>query len=84
MRKLKKLWDALNGNKTTIWMIIVLDSKGVKVYAPTFLKPEQLQFIETTGMIIGGGGLIHKGVKNDTFNKAMNSIKSNKSDGISK
>ena len=69
---MQKLWQILNGNKTTIGMIIVLVAQGVKVFAPTFLTPDQVNFIETAGMVIGGGGLLHKGIKNQTINNAIN------------
>ena len=68
---MKKIWDFLNGKKTTIGMIIVLVSQGFKVFAPGLINPEQLQFIETTGMVIGGGGLLHKGIKNEKINQAI-------------
>lgn len=64
MKILGKIWDALNGNKTTIGMVVVLVSQGFKLFAPGLMTPDQYQFIETTGMVIGGFGLAHKGVKN--------------------
>ena len=71
MKTLKKLWSTFNGKKTTIGMIIVLVSQGFKVFAPNLIPKEQLDFIETTGMIIGGGGLLHKGIKNEKINQAL-------------
>ena len=72
MKTLAKIWNALNGNKTTIGMIIVLVSQGFKVFTPGLIPLEQLNFIESIGMSIGGVGLFHKGVKNDKMNKIIN------------
>jgi len=71
MKTLNRLWNSLNGNKTTIGMVVVLVAQGIKVFAPGFITPEQLNFIETAGMVIGGGGLIHKGIKNEKINQAI-------------
>ena len=72
MKAAKDIWNLLNGNKTTIGMIVVLVTQGIKVFMPEFLTAEQFTFMETIGMIIGGGGIIHKGVKNQTINNAIN------------
>lgn len=60
---MKKIWQLLSGNKTTIGMIIVLAAQGLKLFAPDLLTGEQYNFIESAGLAIGGVGLAHKGVK---------------------
>ena len=77
MKTLKKLWYALNGNKTTIGMAVVLISQGLELFAPGLMTPEQYQFIEKAGMVIGGGGILHKGIKSNVVNNALNKISKN-------
>lgn len=78
MKALKKIWDSLNGNKTTIGMLIVLVAQGFKVFAPNFINPDQTDFIETVGMALGGAGLFHKGIKNNNVQNAINKINKQK------
>ena len=78
MKLLKKIWDSLNGNKTTIGMVIVLVAQGVKVFAPGFITPDQSNFIETVGLTLGGAGLFHKGIKNNNVQNAINKINKQK------
>jgi hypothetical protein len=75
MNKLKKIWDALNGSKTTIGMVIMLISQGLKVFAPNFITPDQLSFLQDAGAVIGGVGLAHKGLKNNVVQNSINKIK---------
>lgn len=78
MKTLTKIWNALNGNKTTIGMVIVLVSQGFKVFAPNLIPKEQLDFIESTGMAIGFGGVFHKGIKNNSVKNALSRMSLNK------
>lgn len=77
MKILSKIWNALNGNKTTIGMVVVLVSQGLKLFVPGLMTPEQYQFIETAGMVIGGGGLLHKGIKSSVINNALSKVNKN-------
>lgn len=71
MKIILKIWHALNGSKTTIGMIVVLVAQGLEAYAEGFLTPKQISFLLNVGLAIGGGGLIHKGVKNEKINQAL-------------
>jgi len=63
MKKLKQLWEFLNGKKTNIGMAIVLIAQGIQVFTPNLLPTEQIDFIQMVGGLIGGFGLAHKGAK---------------------
>lgn len=57
-------------------MAVVLASQGLKLFAPSLMTPDQYQFIETAGMVIGGFGLAHKGAKvTSAINRAAKSVK---------
>jgi len=75
---MKKLWEFLNGNKTTFGMVLVLVAQGLKVFAPGFITPEQTAFIEQAGLLLGGVGVVHKGVKNNSVQNAINKAKAYK------
>jgi len=67
MKKIKELWKYLSGKKTTIGMIVMLVGQGVQAFFPNLMTPEQTSFIITTGAVIGGIGVIHKGAKSQTM-----------------
>lgn len=69
MKYFNIFWNKLNGNKTTIGMVVVLVTQGLKLFLPDLMTIEQYNYIETAGMVIGGFGLAHKGVKNTNFKK---------------
>jgi len=71
MKKLKQLWEFLNGKKTTIGMLLMLLAQGIQAFLPETLTPEQIQFIQTTGTIIGGAGVIHKAGKTKTVQQLI-------------
>ena len=75
MNAFSKIWNAINGNKTTIGMIIVLLSQGMKLFVPGVLSPEQLTYIESIGLMIGGVGVGHKALKTDRVKNAINRAK---------
>ena len=60
---MKKILSFLNGKKTAIGMGLMLIAQGLKVFFPEVLNGDQIDYIETIGLIIGGGGLLHKGAK---------------------
>jgi hypothetical protein len=63
MKWLKKTWQWLNGKKTSIGMAVMLAAQGIQVFAPNLMTPGQIDFIQNTGALIGGFGLMHKGAK---------------------
>lgn len=75
---MKNIWEFLNGNKTTFGMVLVLVAQGLKVFAPGLITPEQAAFIEQTGMILGGVGVAHKGLKSEKVQNAINKAKAYK------
>lgn len=60
---IQKIWKGLDGKKTTIGAIIVIANKGMQVFFPKFLTPDQYQFIEDSAMALTGAGLFHKTIK---------------------
>jgi len=65
----QKIWKYINGKKTSAGMVIVLLANFIKLFLPNLLPLEQIEFIETIGIILGGGGLLHKGKKFLTIKK---------------
>ena len=68
-KEIKKGWEYFNGKKTTIGMIMMLAAQGLQAFFPHALTPEQINFIQTTGALIGGAGVLHKGAKSQTIQK---------------
>jgi len=66
---LKKGWEYFNGKKTAIGMIMMLTAQGLQAFFPHALTPDQINFIQTTGAVIGGAGVLHKGAKTKTAHK---------------
>lgn len=69
METLKKIWDALNGNKTTIGACILFIGTiitqvvvGIWHVEGSWVTPT-IQTIDWIGMTITGVGIIHKAVK---------------------
>lgn len=56
-----KLWDSLNGNKTTIGAVamMVLQSK----FAENHVEPSALSLLFNMAMVVFGGGIGHKAIK---------------------
>ncbi|MFW5831266.1 MAG: hypothetical protein ACOCVA_03385 [Prolixibacteraceae bacterium] len=70
-KKLKQLWEYLNGKKTNIGMAIMLTAQAIQVFTPGLMPAEQLDFIQMIGGLIGGFGLAHKGTKSQTVQNLM-------------
>lgn len=66
MKKLKQLWEFLNGKKTSIGMVVMLTAQAIQVFAPNLMPAEQTEFLQTLGALIGGFGLAHKAGKTKT------------------
>lgn len=63
MKKLKQLWNYLNGKKTSIGLAVMLTAQAIQVFAPNLMPRDQTEFLQTLGALIGGFGLVHKGAK---------------------
>ena len=59
MEKKKNIWSWLDGKKRVIGMGLILVSKVVALAG----APAVAEVVEYAGMIIGGVGMAHKGVK---------------------
>ena len=75
---MKKIWDFLNGKKTTIGMLLVLLAQGSQAFFPQLMSVEQINFLYTTGALIGGVGVLHKGAKTETGQNLLTKIKQKK------
>jgi hypothetical protein len=71
MKKLKQLWNYLNGKKTSIGLAVMLTAQAIQVFAPNLMAVEQTEFLQTLGALIGGFGLVHKGTKTETAQKLL-------------
>jgi len=69
IKKLKELWKYFGGKKTTIGMVVMLVGQGIQAFLPNLMTPEQISWIITTGAVIGGVGIFHKGMKSETIQK---------------
>lgn len=74
-KAIKDSWEYFNGKKTTIGMIMMLTAQGLQAFFPHALTPEQINFIQTTGALIGGAGVLHKGTKSQIMQKFTHSKK---------
>lgn len=72
---LKKGWEYFNGKKTTIGMLMMLTAQGLQAFFPDALTADQVNFIQTTGAVIGGAGVLHKGAKTQTIQKLTHTKK---------
>lgn len=77
MNKINELWKFLNGKKTTIGMLLMLLAQGSQAFFPSLMNADQLSFLTTTGALIGGMGVIHKGAKSQTGQSFITKIKQN-------
>ncbi len=75
MKNAKELWKFLNGKKTAIGMLLMLLAQGSQAFFPHLMNAEQLNFLQTTGTVIGGMGIIHKGAKTQTAQDIIAKIK---------
>lgn len=78
MKTKKPLWNFLNGNKTAIGMLLLLLAQGSQAFFPSLMTQPQINFLETTGAVIGGIGVIHKGVKWKSAQELISEIKPKK------
>lgn len=70
-KKLKQLWEFLNGKKTNIGMAVMLAAQAIQVFTPNLMPAEQTQFLQTLGAMIGGFGLAHKAGKTKPIQQLM-------------
>lgn len=59
MEKIQKAWNWLSGKKTVIGMGFILAGKIISIAG----QPVIGDLLNDAGLIIGGGGLLHKSVK---------------------
>lgn len=70
-KKLKQLWEFLNGKKTSIGMAVMLAAQAIQVFAPNLMPAEQTEFLQTLGALVGGFGLAHKAGKTKPIQQLM-------------
>ena len=78
MNTISKVWNYLNGNKTAIGMLLLLAAQGSQAFFPNLMTAEQINFLELTGSIIGGVGIVHKGAKSKAGQDLLTKIKPKK------
>ena len=59
---MNKIWEFFKGKKTVIGGLIVLAVKGITVFFPDLLTPDQITYLASIGEMMLGVGIIHKGV----------------------
>jgi len=67
--KIKKAWDWLDGKKRNIGIVAGLLLKGVNLFFPSLITPDQYSFIDGAIDVFLFGAITHAGIKTENGKK---------------